>query len=79
MTCSDQRTVVLSCYECGNVWLKPEDVAVDGTEMDTQSPDHYLEGLNCSIATKHGAHSSTLEEIESAGFTAFIAGKSGSI
>ncbi|WP_145193066.1 hypothetical protein [Gimesia chilikensis] len=76
--CSDNNAIVFLCDECGTVWLNPNHVSVESA-LFPESPEYYVEQLQCSLASSTGAKWATKEEIDAAGFTNLIAGESGSI
>ena len=72
--CSDGQTLVLVCDECDAVWRNPDRITVD-TAFFPSSPDHRIEGLDCSIATKYGSCWATSEEIKTARMEFFVVGE----
>lgn len=72
--CSDGRTIVLLCEECGAVFLRPDEITSE-TALHPSWPDYVIEGLGCSTAIYAGARWATRDEIRKAGFERFIAGE----
>ena len=72
--CSDGKSVVLVCDECGAVWLHPGQITAE-TALYPSSPDFRIEALGCSIAASSGSRWATLEEIRAAQLGAFVVGE----
>jgi hypothetical protein len=69
--CSDGRTVVLVCDECGTTWLRPESAGT-GDCIFPSSPDYEIEGSGCSIAAWKGARPATDDEARAAGWGDYL-------
>lgn len=76
--CSDNKTIAFVCDECDTVWPDPEDISVESA-LFPESPDYYVEQLQCSLASSTGARWATKEEIVFANLANLIAGEGGSI
>ena len=68
--CTDGRTVVLLCDECGAVWLSPEAVTEEAA-LHPKAPRMLVPGKTCAVQGE-GAGWATHEEVAAAGFSKFI-------
>jgi len=71
--CSDSRTIVLSCDECGATWLDPQDIAAESA-LAPRAPDFIIPGTVVSLKGSDAGWASK-DEIEKMGWSNFVVGE----
>jgi hypothetical protein len=71
--CSDGKTLVLLCDECGAVYLSPDKITLEEAGFPS-GPDYELPELGCALVSGKAGWA-TRAEVEAAGWSAAIAGE----
>ena len=70
LVCSDGKSLVLECNECGSIWLYPD--PINGLNIvDLDPPDYILSDLGCS-AKSPPARWATRQEVIDYGWADYI-------